>query len=80
MEVNPEGLGTPKAMLRASLRCPQHGRALPLWRGLARGCHLNRPIARLINDSGLRLMDLETGHLISGPRLATFHYRGQAVA
>jgi hypothetical protein len=53
---------------------------LPLWRGLARGCHVNRPIARLINDSGLRLMDLETGHLISGPRLATFHYRGQAVA
>jgi hypothetical protein len=53
---------------------------LPLWRRLARGCHLNRPIARLINDSGLRLMDLETGHLISGPRLATFHYRGQPVA
>ena len=75
-----------------SLLFVEHGRApeprvlrwqdrlTPVWRCVAGGCHLNRPIARLIEDSGLRLSDLETGHLIKGPRLATFHYRGRAVA
>jgi hypothetical protein len=47
---------------------------------LAGGCHLNRPIGRLIEAAGLRLAELETGHLIRGPRIATFHYRGRAVA
>jgi ubiquinone/menaquinone biosynthesis C-methylase UbiE len=75
-----------------SLLFVEHGRApeprisrwqdrlTPLWRRLAGGCHLDRPIARLIEASGLRLADLETGHLIRGPRIATFHYRGRAVA
>ena len=75
-----------------SLLFVEHGRApeprisrwqerlTPLWRRLAGGCHLGRPIARLIEASGLRLADLETGHLIRGPRIATFHYRGRAVA
>jgi ubiquinone/menaquinone biosynthesis C-methylase UbiE len=75
-----------------SLLFVEHGRApeprlsrwqarlTPLWRRMAGGCHLDRPIARLIEASGLRLADLETGHLIEGPRFATFHYRGRAVA
>jgi ubiquinone/menaquinone biosynthesis C-methylase UbiE len=75
-----------------SLLYVEHGRApeprisrwqerlTPLWRRLAGGCHLDRPITRLIEASGLRLTDLETGHLITGPRIATFHYRGRAVA
>jgi ubiquinone/menaquinone biosynthesis C-methylase UbiE len=55
-------------------------RLTPLWRRVAGGCHLNRPIARLIEDSGLRLIELETGYLVRGPRPFTFHYRGIAQA
>ena len=55
-------------------------RVTPLWRHLAGGCHLNRPIDRLIESAGLRLAELETGHLVKGPRIATYHYRGRAVA
>ena len=67
-------------------RAPEPGvsrwqnRLTPLWRILAGGCHLNRPIAGLIGDSALRLSELETGYMIRGPRFATFHYRGRAVA
>ena len=43
-------------------------RLTPLWRRLAGGCHLNRPVADLIHGSGLRLADLETGYLVAGPR------------
>ena len=52
----------------------------PVWRRVAGGCHLNRPIAGLIERSGLRLTELQTGYLIKGPRVATFHFRGRAVA
>jgi ubiquinone/menaquinone biosynthesis C-methylase UbiE len=55
-------------------------RLTPVWRRLAGGCHLNRPIERLVARAGLRLLELETGHLVSGPRVATFHYRGRAIA
>jgi ubiquinone/menaquinone biosynthesis C-methylase UbiE len=54
-------------------------RLTPLWRRVAGGCHLNRPIAQLIEQSGLRPVELETGHLVRGPRFATYHYRGRAV-
>jgi ubiquinone/menaquinone biosynthesis C-methylase UbiE len=75
-----------------SLLFVEHGRApeprvsrwqdrlTPVWRRLAGGCHLNRPIDHLIEASGLRLADTETGYLISGPRFATYHYRGRALA
>ena len=65
-------------------RAPEPGlqrwqdRLTPLWRRLAGGCHLNRPIDRLIEASGLRLAELETGYLVQGPRVATYHYRGRA--
>jgi hypothetical protein len=55
-------------------------RLTPLWRRLAGGCHLNRPIDRLIEGAGLNLTELETGYLVAGPRLLTFHYRGRALA
>jgi ubiquinone/menaquinone biosynthesis C-methylase UbiE len=75
-----------------SLLFVEHGRApeapearwqdrlTPVWRRLFGGCHLNRPIDRLLERSGLGLAELETGHLIKGPRFATFHYRGRALA
>ena len=55
-------------------------RLTPVWRRLLGGCHLNRPIDRLMERAGLGLVELETGHLIEGPRFATFHYRGRARA
>ncbi len=55
-------------------------RLTPLWRRVAGGCHLNRPIDRLIEAAGLRLTELETGYLVEGPRPLTFHYRGRARA
>jgi ubiquinone/menaquinone biosynthesis C-methylase UbiE len=67
-------------------RAPEAGvrawqdRLTPLWSRLAGGCHLNRPIDRLIEGAGLTLTELETGHLVAGPRLLTFHYRGRALA
>jgi ubiquinone/menaquinone biosynthesis C-methylase UbiE len=54
-------------------------RITPLWRRIAGGCHLNRPIDDLIGQSGLRLAEIETGYLVRGPRPFTFHYRGQAL-
>jgi ubiquinone/menaquinone biosynthesis C-methylase UbiE len=75
-----------------SLLFVEHGRApeapvarwqdrlTPVWRRLFGGCHLNRPIDRLLERAGLDLTELETGHLIKGPRFATFHYRGRATA
>ena len=74
-----------------SLLFVEHGRApeprlqrwqdrlTPVWRRLAGGCHLNRPIDQLVERSGLHLVELETGYLVKGPRLATYHYRGRAL-
>ena len=53
-------------------------RLTPLWRRLAGGCHLNRPIGQLVAAAGLKLAALETGYLVAGPRPLTFHYRGRA--
>ena len=75
-----------------SLLFVEHGRApgprvarwqdrlTPVWRRVAGGCHLNRAIGELVGQAGLHLVELETGHLVKGPRVATFHYRGRAVA
>jgi ubiquinone/menaquinone biosynthesis C-methylase UbiE len=53
-------------------------RITPYWKRLAGGCHLNRPIDRLIASAGLALDRLETGHMVAGPRVFTYHYRGSA--
>jgi ubiquinone/menaquinone biosynthesis C-methylase UbiE len=55
-------------------------RLTPLWKKLAGGCHLNRPIDLLIAQAGFDIVELETGHLVKGPRVVTFHYRGRAVS
>lgn len=87
------GLAEIRRVLRpgGALLFVEHGRApeariqrwqdlvTPLWRRCAGGCHLNRPIARLIERAGFHLAELETGYLVKGPRIATFHYRGRAL-
>ncbi|MEK0085072.1 class I SAM-dependent methyltransferase [Benzoatithermus flavus] len=53
-------------------------RLTPLWRRLAGGCHLDRRIDRLLERAGFSIEQMETGHLLPGPRLLTFHYLGSA--
>jgi len=52
-------------------------RLTPIWRRVAGGCHLNRPIDRMIEDAGFTIERLERGY-IRGPRFSTFLYRGIA--
>jgi len=61
----------------ASVRALQN-RLTPVWRRCAGGCHLNRDIAVLIEDSGLVIRAIDTGYLVHGPRFLTWHYRGRA--
>ena len=49
----------------------------PAWKCVSGGCHLNRPIASMIEGAGFRLDQLETGYM-PGPRLMTFFYEGSA--
>ncbi len=52
-------------------------RVNPLWRKLAGGCNLNRPIASLLQQSGLISHDLQTMYL-PGWKPASFNYWGTA--
>ncbi len=49
----------------------------PLWRPVAGGCNLNRPIDALVAGAGFRVERLETGYM-KGPKPWTFLYRGSA--
>ena len=50
----------------------------PLWRGLCGGCHVDRPIPKLIQDAGFKVEDLQTMYLPGTPRFAGFNYWGSA--
>jgi ubiquinone/menaquinone biosynthesis C-methylase UbiE len=52
-------------------------RLTPLWKHLAGGCHLNRPVSSLLEDAGFRIERLTTGYM-DGPRPMTFMYEGSA--
>lgn len=49
----------------------------PVWRPLAGGCNLNRPMDRLLIQAGFDLPHLEKGYGF-GPRFVSFMYRGMA--
>ena len=69
------------------LRFVEHGRSpearvarwqdrlTPLQKKLAGGCHLNRPIDRLIEGAGFRLGQVERFY-VRGPKVATWLYVG----
>ena len=71
------------------LRFVEHGRApdaavrrwqdrlTPVWKRLAGGCHLNRPIQELLEEAGFRVERMDTGYM-KGPKPMTFMYEGQA--
>lgn len=52
-------------------------RLTPLWKGLAGGCHLNRPISCLIENAGFKIAQVQTGYM-PGPKPMTFTYEGSA--
>lgn len=54
-------------------------RITPIWRRLSGGCHLDRRADELAFQSGFTVRDLETGYLLSGPRLLTYQFLGMAV-
>lgn len=72
------------------LRFVEHGRSpeprvarwqdrlTPLQKRLAGGCHLNRPIDRLIEGAGFRLDRIERFY-IRGPKIGTYLYAGVAL-
>jgi len=49
----------------------------PVWKKIAGGCHLNRPIAELIEAAGFRISRLDRGYM-QGPKPMTFMYEGAA--
>jgi ubiquinone/menaquinone biosynthesis C-methylase UbiE len=52
-------------------------RLTPVWKQIAGGCHLNRPIRRLIEDAGFGVERIETDYM-RGPKPMTFMSEGQA--
>ena len=52
-------------------------RLTPVWKRIGGGCHLNRPIRRLIEDAGFRMLRLNTGYA-NGPRPMAYFYEGCA--
>lgn len=72
-----------------TLRFIEHGRSprprvaavqdrlTPVWGRLFGGCHLNRPIATLIEESGLHLDELRS-YTMGHPEFAGFAYEGTA--
>lgn len=52
-------------------------RLTPAWERVSGGCHLNRAIKTLVQDSGFRIEKLETGYM-RGPNPMTFMYEGRA--
>jgi hypothetical protein len=57
---------------------PWQRRLTPIWCRLAGGCRLDRRADRLLERAGFVVEELETGHLLPGPRLLTYHYLGVA--
>jgi ubiquinone/menaquinone biosynthesis C-methylase UbiE len=52
-------------------------RLTPLWKRVAGGCHLNRPVPQLLEDAGFRVERIDTGYM-TGSKLMTFMYEGRA--
>jgi len=50
----------------------------PLWKKLAGGCNLNRPIPDCLEHAGFAIQELETMYVPGTPRVAAFNYWGVA--
>lgn len=52
-------------------------RLTPWWRRISGGCHLNRPIDRILELGGFQVSEMDSGYG-TGPRVAAYLYRGIA--
>lgn len=59
-----------------TVRTWQH-RIDPIWTRLAGGCHITRPIPRMIESAGFEFDDVESAYL-PGARIASYHSWGSA--
>lgn len=50
----------------------------PLWRRIAGGCNLNRPIPRLLGEGGFAVAAMEQMYLPGTPKIAGYNYWGSA--
>ena len=53
-------------------------RITPVWKAIGGGCHVGRPIPKLIQDGGFKVEDMATMYLPGTPRFAGFNYWGSA--
>lgn len=53
-------------------------RLTPVLKVLGGGCHVGRPIPKMIADSGFRIDDMQTVYLPGTPRFTGFNYWGSA--
>ena len=52
-------------------------RLTPIWKRVAGGCHLNRPMRELLERAGFEIESVKTGY-VQGPRPMTYLYEGSA--
>ncbi len=52
-------------------------RLTPVWKRVAGGCHLNRPIPQFVEGAGFEIERMDTGYM-DGPRPMTFMHEGVA--
>lgn len=57
--------------------CKWQNRLTPAWKCISGGCHLNRPIALMIEGGGFIIDHLDTGYA-PGPKSMSFLYEGRA--
>ncbi|MEX0617912.1 MAG: class I SAM-dependent methyltransferase [Pseudohongiellaceae bacterium] len=50
----------------------------PVWKKLAGGCNLHRPIPRLLTEGGFRIDSMDAMYLPATPKLVGYEYRGVA--
>lgn len=50
----------------------------PVWKAIAGGCHLTRPMDRMIAEGAFTFARIETGYLPHSPKFAGFNYWGSA--
>ena len=49
------------------------------WGKIAGGCNINRNIPKLIENSGLKIMQMEEMYLPKTPKIAGYNYWGYAI-
>lgn len=52
-------------------------RLTPVWKRIAGGCHLDRPVSTLIESAGFEISRMDTGYM-PGPKPMAFMYEGFA--